>query len=1035
MCQEKIQKLKLQTPVKFTGKVNGSPSHKRHAKDILNGISMGKKKSSLKCLSTKKKKKVVRTPKLIVEQQRPSLPICGILKDQTKIRSRQDCISCNFLGTSQVNACIHRPGRHVRFSGKDDILGPREKYFSSADCHKLSNICDPLSNVGTAATVMDQDKGSGKELAVEINESDDDVAPGIEERNVVQPMSDKDQLPDISDHVDTQSLLGPRSSQDKTTYLSDKSLSLSKFALDGVNLHRCLSLSQNVPKDADLHLFGQGNPAASSETSCVGVPRLLCSLKEHYSPNLNPQVAGNMPMTSNNRGKLIDHFEDPTHRISATRSIANVRAVSHPLSSCVSANDNPRGRLPFLQQSATENQNNRALQYQNLAHLSSKELMDGLSSFPGSKHRTFLFGKKCMEDDFFGLPLNSHGELIQLNSSGKDGLNLLRNPGNTSGSSCSLPVHHHVLPKNTGDGLSVKEKHFFDSLLFKDQLQLFPTQKYIEENPDGCFPPRLGITGSQVGRADFHWLGSSRGNKQYLHQFDSDNNLMKGTCQGCRQSDHIHYRKDNGKMPQQEPSDQILMHATQPTVRLMGKDVMIGRSSNNMQGLEEGKIWTDKEIVTENCISSTALANPSTKAYFQEDWMVNAALSKSKETVAQRNQGSQRAALQMKPPESRFSHPYLNWQSNLFSQSRSTQSSSSISFAARPSSPAVLNRAPDFHEPFITGNEALRVNPQVRVLVSAPHNTCQHMPVNSAEPKYNQGLHTTKSAFEFPFMHPDYRDNGQPSCFPNSCKGLPPWLIHGAHHKKPPIASSQPYSVPDSMHRSCTASQANFINAPSVYQTPVLSYPFCPVKSHNQVQSSHGHSFVHSPLIPILPGFKQTSSHASYRNRIKVKDRMKSKTIFVKDSDSSKHTKKRPAAEAKYSPRPSKLMTLEMQEESSTVTGLNTVAYHGQEEQINQVTLDLNLARDKTSGTGCAPIRTQKDGLAYSSEIDATKLDGTTRSGPVKLSAGAKHILKPSQNMDHDSSRPTHSTIPFALVADCRQVSGPQKKTAKIYRF
>ncbi|RVW39655.1 hypothetical protein CK203_109993 [Vitis vinifera] len=357
------------------------------------------------------------------------------------------------------------------------------------------------------------------------------------------------------------------------------------------------------------------------------------------------------------------------------------------------------GRLSFLPQSTTENHNTRALQYQPFSHLSSKELMDSLSSFPGSKHRALLFGEKCMDDDFFGLPLNSHGELIRLNSSGKDGLNHLKNPSTLSGSSCSLPFR---------------------------------------------------ITGSQVvGRTDAQWLGSERANNHYVPQLDSDPNLMKDTCHGCRQSDQIQYKKDNGKIHPREPSDQILMHTTQPTVRLMGKDVTIGRSSKDMQGLEDGKIWTDKEIITENCITSTALASSSAKAYFQQDWMLHAALSKSKESVAhtlemRRNQTSQRV-LQMKAPES---------------------------------------RAPNFHEPFISGNESLKVNSQIPVLSSSPHSTHQHMHLNSAELRYNQGLHATKSAFEFPFMHPDYREHGQPSWFPNPSKSLPPWLIHAAQQKK-----------------------------------------------------------------------------------------------------------------------------------------------------------------------------------------------------------------------------------------------------------
>ncbi|RVW39656.1 hypothetical protein CK203_109994 [Vitis vinifera] len=141
------------------------------------------------------------TPKLIAEHQKPVLPLRGILKNQTKVRSGQNPTTCNMQGSSQVNPCIHQSGRHVTFS-----------------------------DVGTPSTVMDQDMESEKEFAVEINESDDDVSLGIEKGSEVQPIIEKDQLPDICDHVDIQSFLRPHTSQEKAKHLSDKSLSLGQFA-------------------------------------------------------------------------------------------------------------------------------------------------------------------------------------------------------------------------------------------------------------------------------------------------------------------------------------------------------------------------------------------------------------------------------------------------------------------------------------------------------------------------------------------------------------------------------------------------------------------------------------------------------------------------------------------------------------------------------------------------------------------------------------------------------------------------------------
>lgn len=49
-----------------------------------------------------------------------------------------------------------------------------------------------------------------------------------------------------------------------------------------------------------------------------------------------------------------------------------------------------------------------------------------------------------------------------------------------------------------------------------------------------------------------------------------------------------------------------------------------------------------------------------------------------------------------------------------------------------------------------------------------------------------------------------------------------------------------------------------------------------------------------------------------------------------------------------------------------------------------------------------------------------------------KLTAGAKHIMKPSGNKDQDNSRLIHPTIPFAAVTDWESFLDSQKKSTMI---
>ncbi|XP_062195768.1 uncharacterized protein LOC133898943 isoform X2 [Phragmites australis] len=55
------------------------------------------------------------------------------------------------------------------------------------------------------------------------------------------------------------------------------------------------------------------------------------------------------------------------------------------------------------------------------------------------------------------------------------------------------------------------------------------------------------------------------------------------------------------------------------------------------------------------------------------------------------------------------------------------------------------------------------------------------------------------------------------------------------------------------------------------------------------------------------------------------------------------------------------------------------------------------------------------------------------RSGPVKLSAGAKHILMPSENTEDDNSAPVYSYVSFG--SSNGNVSAPQKKGADFRKF
>lgn len=1023
--QENLLELKLHPPVELTGKLKGSLCNKRFREGILDAsAAIQGNKPSLKCLSTQKKLKVVQTSKLIAKQHKPVIPVRSILKSHKKVVSGLNSEIYNLHCGSLVNhSAIQRSDRHVRFSDKDDILGPRKKNLSDASEHSIGNL---FSDSLSASPGKDQSTECDKEVAtMEIDGTDDDdVFVSTDNRTEPQPIAGKKQLLNTHDHDDNPCFLRPDiTCQDKINLFPEKSVTLSQIAIH----------------DDNMHMFDQGHSTVSHKPAYASNPRLISALEERHNPHVNAQVGGNVIRAFNDSGKSIDHFADSIHGAAAMNSLENTRASSQPSSSCFVLDENANRTLPFVSQSATENYNGCTLNYRPFCHVSPTELMSSIYPFPEWKHRAVSYKEKSMDEGFFGLPLNSQGELIQFSSSGRGGLDQLRLPSTITGSSSCLPVHNLVLPQSSGDYFSVKKRHFVEREHPKDSLNLFPSQNYVTEIPKGHLPARLGVTELEgAGRSDVRWLNSERGNNHSVHLLDSNLNLSDVSFKGCWQYNQVQNQNANGIIHHKENSDKILRNSTQPTMRLMGKDVAVGRSSKEIQGFEDGKVWTDKEIITEDRHAHVSLEKSFMERNFLQDWMLHPASGKSKDAQSleiQCNHTSQ-SNLLMKAPEPRFSNPFLNWQSNVVHRNGSltineNRSNEVHSFVHSPASSAMFSGAPGFQEPFMSEAETLRVNSQLP-LISTHHINCQHMPWSPVELNHKQSLpHATKSAFNFPFLHPDCRENVQPSWFQGSSTSLPPWLLH-AQQDKPLITSPQPFSDVGGKYFPQLTSGTNFFPTPPVHHLPEVFNHYNPINSYSHMRNSLGTASMFHP--PLVSGVNSTSSvNMGYRNRIKFKDTVKSKAFAIKDPLPCKKTK-RPAAKVDHSTKPTRVPNLEMPKDLSAVTGLTREKFSG-DIQGNAGVVELNRSKDKAIRVSFCPHENENDGLGTSSGTDPSKVDNAARLGPVKLSAGAKHILKPSQAMDQDNSRLIHSTIPFAMPTDCGSVPESQKKLTKIYKF
>ncbi|KAB2011242.1 hypothetical protein ES319_D09G006900v1 [Gossypium barbadense] len=1005
--KENGSKLKPQTPVNFNRKLNNTLCNRGS-----NAISILGEKPSLKCMSAKKKSKVVQASKLIVEREKPSSSVRGILKNPGNSSSGQNSARCNLRATTQASTCgIQHSVRHVSFSGKDDILGPRKKHVASLE----KNICHvdldsfELSEKGHQ---NDTDKGFP---AREINTSDDeDVSFSTGNGIAVQAMKGKQLLPDIHYNVDIPKFLGPCIlSQEKANQFSDQSLPPGQVVIDSGN----------------LHMSNQGNQTTFCSPPFTVAPRLFSAVKEIQNPFVNSEVCGGVSTTLNSSSQFVDYFGDHNPEV-AISSKANPRVSLHPSSSAFALSKNVSETAPFTSQFASGNVSGHALSHQPLYCLAPNELRGRLCPFLDCKQKNVAIREKCRDEDFFGLPLNSLGELVQTNSNAKGEFDQLKKPGPGPGSSNN--VNNLVFPRSTDDHSIMKGKHYIGSALPNNQLSLFPAQNHMKENATLHSSARLGASELHGHRKYGYCTKSDRRCNCSDCLMDSDINLINISFTGCGQYDQFWNRKEKDVSHAMENAEKMLLNSPTPTMRLMGKDVTICQSSNERQGLADAP-------------KSIGLQNSCVDKHFQQEWLLDPAPGKCKETSVRqfeiaRNQAFPRNVL-IKPHESNFFQPGINWQAN-----PEFQNSSSITIARDPNpsschfshphtSHAIYDNGGDFQEPFISRTETLRVS-SLLPAVSASHRNSQNINGNSVELESNSNLlNAGKSSFNFPFLHPDNVEHVQPSWCRDSSKSLIPWLLQATQQVQAPSTPSQLFPDVGGICHPHTARTSFLINR-MVPHFPIASYDHNPMIPYSHMESSVGQpSLAHSPLIPSLPVIKPTSVTLSQRNGIKFKDRMKSKFVSTRDPDVCQNSRKRPAVKEDYLMKPIKLPNLGIRDNSRAETQLTRENFN--DIQCNMGTLELEPERNEESVGGWILNESQYDGLGLSAGIDSSKVDayGVTRLGPIKLSPGVKHILKPSQKVDQDNSRLIHSTIPFASVTECGKMLETLKKSTKIYRF
>ncbi|CAI9757196.1 unnamed protein product [Fraxinus pennsylvanica] len=926
--------------------------------DLSEAVPIQKGKPKVKHLDEKKKIMARKSSKLTAENEKLEFPMRGILKNHNKVFPLLKSRNCILHESIQANPCgIQQANKHVTFSEKDDILGRQElqKFLGSDSDTVASSLLDNHAGErGNNSTVIEM---SGSE----------DNSGGTENGHDALSVSKK-QLTIECHEFDTANFVKKHSHE----------------KLFGTSVKSC----QSALLDSNLHLFERGHGEASHDPLRASPPSFFCKHPEGHSQNPNLKVIRNSSSSYNNCKRMMEHLGNPGPGIPPLCFEDYPKAYNESSAPYLYKWEKRSNTMPqFPPQSAIENFGGHAFQYQSFPHLSPKELLSTLYSLPE-------VNQKRMDGDFVGLPLNSHGELIKLNSSGKGEFQQRIKPSISASSSISLTLNNNVISNCLGNLSDCRSWECRTSR--GNQSNQFPVNGYMKENPLVVIPSSLGIADCQCDGTKNIDLNLIKRND---HSFSTvEQNLLPEI------ESYYGYQEDYQKS---RNHDLVLPHLVQSKMRLMGKEFLVGGN----------ELWKDEQIIAGHHSAGTAFDNLT--IYSQNE----PSIGKFRENLACSSETDinhiSESMLRTKISDSRFPVSHFAMQStdvhqNDFVASKINPVPGLYTYLSPGNSSTVPNMRSIFRDPVPHGYESKTVISEFPM----PRPAFQGLP------------HAPRSVIRFPFMHPDLEGHAQSSWYQRSSKNLSPLLFD---ERETLLSYGPSYSNLGSRCGPRTMLGTNCCTDPGASLTHEA---FC---LHNSVTSGSAfqNSIAPAPLtqralMPCYSGVMPNSVLQKGRgSQIKFEEPVGSR-MSIRGPSHGEKARKRASAVSVDSSQPMKMPKLGSQEASyfSMTKSMTCINFEGDAENIGQP-FQSNFAKNKAKIMSCGEHGNDKD--EYTILTGKDSFSGTAKSGPVKLTAGAKHILKACQKMDQSSSKSTHSTVPFvATTTGFRLLES--EKSAPIYR-
>ncbi|KAG9149936.1 hypothetical protein Leryth_010011 [Lithospermum erythrorhizon] len=470
--------------------------------------------------------------------------------------------------------------------------------------------------------------------------------------------------------------------------------------------------------------------------------------------------------------------------------------------------------------------------------------------------------------------------------------------------------------------------------------------------------------------------GDPDSHSNYSFESDLEQMTIPTNSQKLKHANNLHIQKTSS-------SCQL-----QSTMCLMGKVFPVGEM--NLQQLEDRKVWTDKLGTTENSTTRVLRGTGASSKYLADKELAprQSLFCRNGEAdiVEQYGFGSVRRYLSPCYMPSFFQAPSHPFEKHGF----------------------VIQDSAKCQYPFLSSHS----------LSSTNNNLGRRM--SSINGKLTEIGPPATSALGLPVLHSRLTQSlGTPQSI------CPSW---SGDTEKREIMDCLP-SFPDSLRIYYTESgtSANLLNDPSLEKPTVncLSSSCFLRKSFVQHASSHYH------LIPSIPlSTLDQATHNIHRNKMKSKRHDKLRTS-ARGPDICKITNK-------WTP-----MLLE--DSTSQFHNLSLLEDPGDTVKPAQKDSEVDAHRDNREDESCSFNDQEKakagdqvgsNEIVGSSELVSGETNDRARTGPVKLAAGGKHILKPSKKASQiDNSSPTSSTIRFVETLRAKNVLQSDDKPARIYKF